>query len=637
MGLDDEVAQKLEPSIRVPEPERGDLALPCFDAARLGKRKPPEAAQQIVEALAKDTRFSRVEAAGPYVNVTIAPGKLAEAVVPVARSEAFGATQIGKDQTVVIDFSSPNIAKPLAFHHVRSTVIGAALGRIHAAHGYRVVGINYLGDWGKQFGLLATGFRRHGDPSLRSDAKHLVEVYVRANAEADVGGRRARISRPSEVRALRDELVRARAETSATADERERKKLEKKERSLEKRVRAIQGLSEGTDPLDGLDAFLARAETDGMKARDELAGAEDRDREARAYFKRLEEGDEEAIAEWKKFRETSIAEFERVYARMGIDFFAYEGESFYNDVLEATIARVALTPGVKESEGALVVDMPNPEGEPPAILKTRDGTTLYLTRDVAAAIDRFERFAFEKSLYVVAADQSLHFKQLFRTLTSMGYEWSSRCRHVEFGRVHGMSTRRGAVVFLDEVLDYAVQMAREECESSDKIDREHLEDTVEAIGIGAVVFGDLRNLRSSDYTFRWEDAVRLDGFSGPYVQYMHARASSIVRKADGAPSTANLELLTTPEERSVIMALARYPDAMVAALEALEPSIVTRALYDLAQATAAWLTSGNQEREKRVLVDDEGLRGARLWLVDGVRNTLATGLAVLGVRAPRAM
>jgi arginyl-tRNA synthetase len=179
LGLPAEVAEELERQIRVPEPERGDLALPCFDVARRAKRNPADAARQVCSAIEGDSRWATVEVAGPYVNVRIAGPTLSAAVVPAARAADYGRGAEGEGKTVVIDFSSPNIAKPLAFHHVRSTVIGAAIGRLHAARGWRVVGINYLGDWGKQFGLLATGFQRYGDPSLRADAKHLVEGQPR--------------------------------------------------------------------------------------------------------------------------------------------------------------------------------------------------------------------------------------------------------------------------------------------------------------------------------------------------------------------------------------------------------------------------------------------------------------------------
>ena len=323
---------------------------------------------------------------------------------------------------------------------------------------------------------------------------------------------------------------------------------------------------------------------------------------------------------------------------MGIEFHAIEGESFYTDVLEKIVDQVGEKPGTKIDQGALIVDMPSEKGEPPVLLQTRDGTTLYITRDIAAAIDRHDRFDFGRNLYVVAADQSLHFSQLFRTLSAMGFEWSERCAHVPFGRVHGMSTRRGNVVFLDEVLDEAVSKARQICEASEKIDRSRLDETIEAVGVGAVVFGDLRNLRTSDYTFRWEDVVNFDGLTGPYVQYTHARTCSILKKAGGVPESADVTLLTLDEERAVMMALARLPDALADACDAYEPSYLTRAVIELAQSTAQYLTAGNRARDKRILVEgNEALQAARLHLVDAVRNMLAFGLGLLGVKAPEAM
>ncbi|MEW5847559.1 MAG: arginine--tRNA ligase [Myxococcota bacterium] len=624
--------------IRIPEAGRGDLALPAFDLARRLKLQPPELAKRVADAAGKDARWARVEAVGPYVNVHIAPAALAGAVLTEARKGDYGTSEAGRGRTVVIDFSSPNIAKPLAFHHIRSTVIGAAIGRLHAAQGWKVVGINYLGDWGKQFGLLATGFRRYGDPKRRADAKHLVEVYVKANRDADVEGRKAAIAAPEEVRKQVAELTAARAEAEKATDPKAKKSAEGKVKGLEKKLRARRGMESG-DPLTGLEAWYAELDAEKKKAEAELPEAEARDREARLFLKRLEEGEKEALAEWKEYRETSVAEFERVYKRMGIQFHALEGESFYTHVLEDTVKRVAEKPGTRISEGATVVDLPYKEGEPPVILKTRDGTTLYVTRDIAAAMDRHQRFNFDRSLYVVAADQSLHFDQLKRTLGAMGFPWAERISHIAFGRVHGMSTRRGNVVFLDEVLDEAVQKAREICEASEKIDRSHLDETVEAIGVGAVVFGDLRNLRMSDYTFKLEEAINFDGFSGPYIQFSHARACSIIKKGGGVPATADTALLKLEEERAVILALASFPDVVAEACESFEPSLVTRAIMDIAQATASYLTSGNQDRSKRVLLEDpnDPVRAARLHLMDAVRNTLARGLALLGVRAPEAM
>ena len=642
LGEDDRAA--LERSLRVPKHGEGDLALPCFTLAQiLGKPKNEiqALAQQVADALGADARWASVEAAGPYVNVAYATSLLAETVVPLARAEAYGTGDAGAGKTVCIDFSSPNIAKPLAFHHIRSTVIGAAIANLHRAQGWEVVGINYLGDWGKQFGLLATGFARYGDPALRADAKHLVEVYVKANREADVGRVKTQIEAPEAARALVAELQTAHAKltSEAEATRAEEKKLAKQLRSLEKKLRGMRGITDPEqDPLDGCAAWLHELEAAADAARAELPEVEAKDAEARAFLKRMEDKDPGALAEWQEFRRTSIEEFERVYARMGIAFTALEGESRYQDELEETVQAVRDTAGTRVDQGAEVVDMPYDKGEPPAIVKTRDGTTLYITRDIAAARDRFDRFAFDRSLYVVAQDQALHFRQLFRALSTMGHEWSERCQHVPFGRVHGMSTRRGNVVFLDEVLEESCDKARAICAQSDKIAPEHLDEAVEAIGVGAIMFGDLRNLRTSDYTFDLEQVLDFSGHTAPYVQFSHARACSILRKAGGAPASADVSELVLPEERAVIVALGQYPEAVARACEEFEPSLVTRALLDIAGATASYLTAGNRDRGMRVLVEgDEALRAARLVLVDGVRHCLKHGLGLLGCRAPEAM
>jgi arginyl-tRNA synthetase len=637
-GLSDAVARTIEESLEKPREEgRGDLALPCFGLAKaLGEKDPNAVAERVAGALSQDRRWLKVEAVKAFVNVTFATGSLAEAVVPLARASGYGGSDRDQDKTVVIDFSSPNIAKPLAFHHIRSTVIGAALGRIHGALGWDVRGINYLGDWGKQFGLLATGFARHGDPAKRSDAKHLVEVYVKANREADVAGLEQTIAAPVEARRLISDLSRTRAAFPDAPDAKEKKNLEKAAARFEKRLREMRGV-EG-DPLFDVETWLGELEVAKLEAEVKLPEAQENDRAARLFLKRMEEKDPEALAVWKEFRDTSIADFEKVYARMGIRFESIEGESFYQEVLEKTLERVREKPGTRMSDGAEVADLPQQANEPPIILKTRDGTTLYVTRDIAAAMHRHERFAFARSLYVVAADQALHFRQLFRTLEAMGFDWSSRCEHVQFGRIHGMSTRRGNVIFLDEVLEESVANARAICEQSDKIDRAYLDQTVEAIGVGAIMFRDLKANRTTDYNFDWKEVLDFSGESGPYVQFSHARCCSIIKKAGGLPASADLSLLTLEEERPLLLALARYPEMVEKACDEKEPSHVTRAILELAKATASYLTAGNRDRSKRVLVDDDGgLRAARLHLIDAVRNTLHHGLGLLGVRAPEAM
>jgi arginyl-tRNA synthetase len=498
-----------------------------------------------------------VVAAGPYVNAKFALMPFTAEVLDAVRSQGprYGGGDVGAGKTVVIDYSSPNIAKPIAFHHIRSTMIGHSVANLHRALGYKVEGINYLGDWGKQFGLVAVGFQEYGDPARRKDMAHLVEVYIKANK---------------------------RAEAEPAFDER-----------------------------------------------------------ARDFFRRMEAQDAEALALWKEFRETSLRDFERIYARLGVKFEHMEGESFYQGKMEPVIEEIARQPGVKESEGATIVDLPYAENEPPVLLKKNDGSTLYATRDLAAAIDRYERFHFDKSLYVVATDQALHFRQLFRVLKAMGREWAERMVHVNFGRVHGMSTRKGNVVLLTDVLDEAKVRAREKVQENiqaGKMQTEDPEGLAEQIGMGAIFFGDLKNRRTTDYTFDWEDVLAFEGHSGPYLQYAHARTCNVLRKGGGAPASHDAALLTLPEEQAVLRAISRLPVVVQEAAEQLEPSFVARWLLDLAAEFSRYYTLGNQDRSKRVLVEDnEPVKAARLALTDATRAALAAGLTLLGIATPENM
>ena len=634
-GLSSLSVEELARQIKVPESEHGDLALPCFILAKLLKDNPQAVAQKIAQALNSDTRFSRVEAVGPYVNVELDTTTFAETVLKAARREDFGNGLEGQNKTVVIDYSSPNIAKPLAFHHIRSTVIGQSLARLHQARGWTVFGINYLGDWGKQFGLLATGFERHGDPKRLNDAKHLVEVYVKTNKEANVPKRKAAIAAPETAQNFLAEVTKIKEALANTTDAKEKKKAEKNIRGLEKKLKELFGTDE--DPIANFQNNLEELNKKKQEAKETLDTAEAYDQAARVYLKRMEDGEEQALASWKKFRDTSIEEFKKVYNRMGIHFDSIEGESFYKDSNES-LELVRQKPGTKMDQGAELASVEPRKGAPPILLKTKDGTALYILRDVAAAMDRQKRFGFERSLYVVAADQSLHFEQLFTLLSAMGFEWAKNCHHVPFGRVHGMSTRRGNLVFLDEVLQTSAEKARSICEQSEKIDPAYFEEVVEAIGVGSIIFGDLKNLRTSDYNFSWSEVLDFRGHTAPYVQFSHARACSILRKASTSIHEPDYTLLKLPEERAVLKTLAAYPDIVLEACDSFEPSLVARHLLELAQVTSSWLTSGNKDRTKRVLVEgDKELQNSRLALVDAIRSTLKHGLHLLGVQAPESM
>jgi arginyl-tRNA synthetase len=309
--------------------------------------------------------------------------------------------------------------------------------------------------------------------------------------------------------------------------------------------------------------------------------------------------------------------------------------------MDRVIEEVSGTVGTKESQGALIVDLPYGENEPPVLLKKNDGSTLYATRDLAAAIDRYERFKFDRSLYVVATGQSLHFRQLFTVLTKMGKPWAPNLQHVNFGRVHGMSTRKGQITLLSQVLDEACNLAREKVNENIQAGRIHTdnpEQLAEQIGVGAIVFGDLENRRTTDYTFSWDEVLSFEGHTGPYLQYAHARACNILVKGGGAPKAFDAALLTLPEEQAVVRAVALLPSLVNEAMEQHEPSLVARHLLEVASVFSRYYTLGNQEREKRVLLEgNDALRAARLALTDSVRVTLAAGLRLLGVPAPEGM
>ncbi len=547
-------AAEIEPGIKTAEPVHGDFAFPTFGVAKVQKKAPHAIATRLAQSVS--VPGMEITAAGPYVNARLLTVPFTGEVLEQVRSMGlrYGAGDAGSGRTVVIDYSSPNIAKPIAFHHIRSTVIGHSLANLYRNQGFRVEGINYLGDWGKQFGLVAVGFEEYGDLARKGDMAHLVEVYVKANDRAE------------------------------------------------------------QDP-----AF---------------------DQRAREFFRRMEHGDPEAIALWREFRETSLRDFRALYARLGIRFEHYEGESLYQDKMDRVIDEIADTIGVKESEGALIVDMAYGEGEPPVLLRKKDGSTLYATRDLAAAIDRYQRFHFDRSLYVVASDQALYFRQLFAVLERMGKPWARSCVHVGFGRVHGMSTRKGQLVLLQDVLEEAKNRAKEKVIENLTAGRIHTQDPdqlAEQVGLAAIVFGDLKNRRTTNYTFDWNEVLSFEGHTGPYLQYAHARTCSILGRAGGPPSGGDASLLALPEEQDLVRSVARFPLAALEAMETDEPSVVSRYLLDLAAAFSKWFTLGNQEREKRVLVESAPLRNARLQLTEAVRLTLAAGLALLGIPAPDTM
>lgn len=543
-----------------PKPEMGDLAVGCFPAAKELRAAPPQLAQRVAEGFAATALLASATAAGPFVNFRInRAAAFDDVVATTARGESLVPREMGDGKTVCIDYSSPNISKHLAYHHIRSTVIGHALAKLYAAVGYRVVGINHLGDWGTTHGMIIAAYKKWG-----------------ADEPLDIG-------------AINDLYVRFRAAM-------------KDDPSLEE--------------------------------------------QGRAWFKKLEDGDQEARALWTRFREVSLREFQDVYDLLGIEFTEIRGESEYESAMPGVLAMLEEKGLSTVSQGALVVDL-EADGMPPLLLKKQDGATLYATRDLAAARYRWDTYHFDRSLYVVDRGQSLHFKQLFRVLEMAGHEWAGRCMHVPFGlvRIGGKKTgtRAGNVVLLKEVLAEATERSSARIrESNPEVGDEALSTMAKTVGIGAIVFANLASQREKDVDFEWDAVLSTSGDSGPYIQYAHARTASLLRKAEELDATppanaANLSLLTHDVEWAVAKKLLEFGEAVQRAADSNEPHIVCRYLLDLCADFSHWFTSGNHDKDLRILCEDAPTRAARLSLVSATRAVLREGLGLLGLEAPDQM
>lgn len=543
-----------EPKLERPRNDMGDAAFPCFLLAKERKAPPPKVAAELAEAL--NARLEGIEAiaTGPYLNFRIDRALLAEAVLTdvATQGAAYGHSDEGNGKTIVIDLSSPNIAKPMSVGHLRSTVIGAAIQRIHDALGYKTVGINHIGDWGSQFGKLVAAVNRYGDTvDLEGEPiQSLLKLYVRYHEE------------------------------------------------------------EENDPT------LAE--------------------EAAAAFRELESGvDGPVRATWKKLTDLSLVEFDKIYSRLGVKFDLVRGEAYYESHLEKTIQRIVDAGVTEESEGALVVDLSAYGKIPPCLLRKTDGTTLYATRDMAAVFHRWEEFHFERCLYVVGGDQRLHFRQLKHVLDRMGLDWEPRVEHIAFGMMRlpegKMSTRKGRVVFLDDVLDAAAEEAKRVIEekNADLADKDA---TAEMVGVGAVVFNDLKRERVKDIDFKLEEVLSFEGDTGPYVQWTHARLASIERKVNEKGAVEALPDWSVLESAAPILgAMGRYGDVLRSAAAGAEPSEVTSFVLGLARDVNSWVA------KERVLGQEPAVTAARLALVKGARQVIGNALGLLGVGAPSEM
>ncbi len=543
--------------LEVPADETmGDYAFPCFRLAKIFRKAPPLIAADIATKISDNPLFAKVEQVNAYVNMFLSREAFAADVVKQINEapDAYGRQNVGEGKKVIVEYSSPNIAKPFHIGHIRSTVIGNSIYKIYDALGYDVMRINHLGDYGTQFGKMICAYRRWGNKEdlQKAPIKTLLSYYTKFHVEAE------------------------------------------KNPELEQ--------------------------------------------EARDIFTRLEKGEPEEVDLWKWFREESLKEFTRVYDMLGISFDSYNGESFYSDKMPRFVEELKEKGLLEESQGAQIVDLSAYDMSPALITKS-DGSTLYITRDIAAAVYRKETYNFDKNIYVVSSGQNLHFQQWFKILELMGYDWSKDCVHVPFGLVSleegTMSTRKGRVVFLEDVLNRAVEKTKETMEEKGVV-TEDLDAIARQVGIGAVMFQELSNNRIKDYTFKWDRVLNFDGETGPYVQYTHARASAVLRKAgitreEAAALQVDSAYLTSDSAYQLEKLLYQVPQVIREAGEKYEPSIVTRHLIDIAQGFNRFY------HDEHILVDNVEEKNAKLALVSAAKAVIKNGLGLLGIQAPEKM
>ncbi|CEP07013.1 hypothetical protein [Parasitella parasitica] len=524
--------------------ENGDLAI-ALPRLRL-KGNPAAMAKEWAASFVPNDYITEVSAAGPFLNFRISKTALIESTLKQvsSKNEEYGYNTLGKGKTVIVEFSSPNIAKPFHAGHLRSTIIGAFIRNVYKANGWKTISMNYLGDWGKQYGLLAVGFTKYGsEKELTNDPiKHLYDVYVKINQDA--------------------------AEDESIHDQ------------------------------------------------------------ARSYFRKMEDGDENALALWRRFRDLSIDKYKQIYGRLNIEFDVYSGESQVGESMAKAMKLLHDCKLLVQSDGALIIDMEKYKlGK--TVVQKKDGTTLYLTRDIGAAMERYEKFKFDKMIYVVASQQNLHLQQLFKTLEMLNLEFASKLEHVNFGMVLGMSTRKGTVVFLEDILEEAKETMHEVMRKNEKKYAEiaEPEQVADEIGISAVKIQDNSARRIKDYNFDMSRMCSFEGDTGPYIQYAHARLASVERKSGLAINhEADLSLLTEPQAIDVVRTVAQYPDLVKSLLSAYEPCNVVTYAFKLSHDISAcfenlWVKGA-----------DPAVAEARLLMYWAARTTLGNAMRMLGLR-----
>ena len=549
--LEEKYGQKLNVTVEEPKnPAMGDIAIPTFTIFKtLGKPMPE------VVALVKDYILNNLELVkevnptGPFVNVVLDKEKVGSSILlDAATNSQFGQSHVGDGKTIVLDYSSPNIAKAFSVGHLRSTMIGNSLKLILQKCGYKTVAINYLGDWGTQFGMMIVAIEKWGnmDEIKKDPINVLGQLYVRINA------------------------------------------LAKEDESIAE--------------------------------------------EAREAFRKIELGEEKYVNMWKWIREESLKESQQIYELLNVSFDSYNGEAFYNDKMQPVIDILEEKKLLKEDQGAQIVDLG--EDVPPALIKRSDGGSLYITRDLAAVLWREKEYNPEKILYVVGGEQKLHFIQLKAVLDKMGLPYGQSIEHVNFGLVlkdgKKMSTRKGNVVKLYDILMQTIEAARKQIEEKNP-DLPNKEEVATKVGVGAVVFNDLKNFRALDYEFDVNQMVKFEGQTGPYLQYTSVRINSIISQNTYDPTKIDSKLFLKSHYFELIKEIGDFKKYIEKAAVEYAPSDVAKYLLGLAQDFNKFYSM------ERISAEDELVRNTNMALAYSVKKVIDEGLRLLGIQSVEKM
>ncbi|NOY22256.1 MAG: arginine--tRNA ligase [Acidobacteria bacterium] len=532
----------------------GDLALPCFPFARHLKQAPPKIAADLKAHLGDIPGVEQVAVMGGYLNFHLDKAEMFRALYRKFQEDPTRILEWREfeGRKILVEFSSPNIAKPFSIGHLRSTVIGNFLQNLYKTLGSKVIAVNHIGDWGTQFGKLIVAFVKWGDrDELAGDpVQHLLSLYVRFHKEAE------------------------------------------------------------TNP--------------------EMEEA------ARAAFKRLEDGSDAETALWETFRELSLKEFNRTYNRLNVHFDKVLGEAFYRDKLKPVIDTLKEKGLFSISENAVIVNLEDYD-MPPCLIQKSDGASLYATRDIAAAVYRHDTFGFDEALYVVGAEQALHFRQFFKVLEMAGFDWALNLHHIPFGLYRfqdgKMSTRKGKVIFLEEVLDEAVSRIRNVMEEKNPdIPDSERASIAETLGTSAIIFNDLKNDRVKDIKFSWDEALNMEGDSGPYIAYSYVRCRGILDKSGNLPMVDQDSVaISHPDEATLIQKLSQAHGSLLLCAKHRKSHFLAQYLLDLTHTFHSFYHSC------RVIGDDPAQSSFRLALVELTSATLKAGAGLMGMRLPEKM